>query len=1606
MDRTQDVFLGGDIVTPDTVSLLLMKAGDIERNPGPFMTRGRKSSAEESSAKSSAKRRVADGRGQDATTPRARGEMVRPPATRSRGRVGEMEEETAAGGCCQDVGHKPAASTAMRGDRDNGEVGEMEDIERQEREVEGDRTLIDVGGEGAVSCQIDTAQSLDAEAPEEEVGPNAPITGEMPTNKCKGCKKRFSKTITPLVCHECDGRFHKSCTGEPRFRADKMLRLGRRWKCKFCKHELDENVNVHSDVFKELPGNCMTCKGNIRIRTDFLSCTQCKGQLHKQKDCSNMTIQQVKNLNRATWICEGCEGVEANPRPPPKPGDNPTYRTSGKMKYCEKLKILQWNADSLSAKLPELKEYIKKEEIDIFLIQETKLIPKDKTPKIPSYTIKRQDRPQKKGRESNRGGGLITGIRKSIPFRVSRTEFAGKEDDISEWLSVEIPLKDNQKLRLTNVYIPPVRNTPEERNRNRGTQLTPEKWPAMKFDCLFGDFNAHSDIWSDVVAMGVVSENARGGEIEGWLETTGMMCLNDSSKTTRTNRSSEGSDTSPDISFVHASQLGMFTWNVGDQLGADHKPVVITYEDKYSIPEVNTKPKYKWKFKNAKWDQFTDEVERTLDESCDSSAEKMERELSSKIVKAANLHVGKKKISESNKPWMTEEIKKAITERNRLRSINRKKWIEKGSEVKEMIKEEKKKQWKEYVNQLDMHTNPKQVFQTIRSMDGKGGQQNENEALVVNGVALVEDKDKAEAFAKTYRGFSRLPSRKTDRKLKRRVRKLLKSRPARTEEEQDITMEELERVIGATGNNKSAGDDDVPYEFIKRLGPRAKKFLLKICNRIWAGEEVPRSWRTAVIKTLLKDGKDPELTASYRPISLTACLGKILEKIIADRLTYILESRGLLTDNQAGFRQGRCTTDQILKLTQDATDQMQMPRKKGKDKTKGENATVISFFDYAKAYDKVWRDGLLHKLQTLNIPWRFVKYVRSFLSSRITSVEINNVRSRKFHLKEGLPQGSAISPLLFVVFINDIDNDLSFDTLASLFADDTAIWKWGRDLEGEARVEMQKEIDKIISWAETWKMSLNTDKTKAMIISSNPADSKINLGLRAGDNDIEQVDKYRFLGGTLESSLRFIAHLKELIKKCRQRINIMKSMSGKDWGNSVESQRTLYVQYVRSCFEYASSSFRSWIGKTKMEKLETLQNEALRSIAQLARTCPVDFLRLETNIEPLANRLEKIDMVLWDKYQRLPEDDPRRIMTNRQVPPPALVTRRGWRYETEKMIKERGYDDIMRDTVTTPTKPWQTFPNLIIDYVPLEKKKAEYTPEDLRQAAIQKIESIPATFTIYTDGSTDGNQERGGAGIYVEDINHNEVLALSTPAGRFCTSYSGEAVAMLHCLDWLTEEEAKQEDNQLQILICTDSRSLTEALQANDWKDGDEWLKKVKERLAGIRSQITLLWIPSHVNIEGNERADELAGIGATMTQDGVTVTHKTMKARIKRERWEVSHERASETYQERRGPKMEVEKRWPQDVRSLYSCLRTGHAKELNHYQHFIDNADDGLCEHGCEEDDTIEHALCRCDATAEARQRVLGGEATVSMLVTHPNECRKVLSARFKGLKLATEC
>ena len=182
-------------------------------------------------------------------------------------------------------------------------------------------------------------------------------------------------------------------------------------------------------------------------------------------------------------------------------------------------------------------------------------------------------------------------------------------------------------------------------------------------------------------------------------------------------------------------------------------------------------------------------------------------------------------------------------------------------------------------------------------------------------------------------------------------------------------------------------------------------------------------------------------------------------------------------------------------------------------------------------------------------------------------MEVNRRRSRPFYLNEGLPQGSSISPILFLIFISDILDEV--DARPSLFADDTAVWiATGRNKK-EAEKNMQRNINKIQDWADRWKMALNHDKTEAMVISTDAGDLGWKPRLHLKGKSIKIVKLYKFLGVTIDGGLRFNLHVNRIIAKCKKRINIMKCLKGKDWGQSLETQRTLYYVYIRSAMEYA-----------------------------------------------------------------------------------------------------------------------------------------------------------------------------------------------------------------------------------------------------------------------------------------------------------------------------------------------------------------------------------------------------------------------------------------------------
>ena len=209
---------------------------------------------------------------------------------------------------------------------------------------------------------------------------------------------------------------------------------------------------------------------------------------------------------------------------------------------------------------------------------------------------------------------------------------------------------------------------------------------------------------------------------------------------------------------------------------------------------------------------------------------------------------------------------------------------------------------------------------------------------------------------------------------------------------------------------------------------------------------------------------------SFRPIFLTSCISKLFERLIFSRLTFHLESNHLLSTCQAGFRPGRSPLDQILTLSQSIWDGFQ--QKKPPDRT------ILASVDFSKAFDSVWHSALFHKLLLLKLPPCFVFWVRSFLSDCRAKVQVGGSRSFSFHIRQGVPQGSVLGPVLFILFVDDITKDLTRGAHASLYADDVAIWSSSPDPLKVSSV-VQSSLTVLETWSNLWRLSLNPKKCES-----------------------------------------------------------------------------------------------------------------------------------------------------------------------------------------------------------------------------------------------------------------------------------------------------------------------------------------------------------------------------------------------------------------------------------------------------------------------------------------------------------------------------------------------
>ncbi|KAJ1524620.1 hypothetical protein ONE63_011104 [Megalurothrips usitatus] len=281
------------------------------------------------------------------------------------------------------------------------------------------------------------------------------------------------------------------------------------------------------------------------------------------------------------------------------------------------------------------------------------------------------------------------------------------------------------------------------------------------------------------------------------------------------------------------------------------------------------------------------------------------------------------------------------------------------------------------------------------------------------------------------------------------------------------TAEELESEIKKLKVKKAPGADGIPNAAIKHLPPKIVQQTAVIFNECLKKSYFPSIWKTATIQPIPKPGKDPTLPASHRPISLLSNLGKLLERIIAKRLTEYLEENDLLNVQQYGFRRQHSTTHALMEFSDVATLAMSLGKHLG--------AVLL---DASEAFPTMNHALLLHKMAALKFSPATVKLVKRYLEDRPFTVRVGEAQSTRRIMPQGTPQGSCLGPLLFIIYINSIKG---LDSLQILYADDTTIYD-GHKKATELRQLLQNKLDRVARYMDRSKIQLNAAKTQAIII--------------------------------------------------------------------------------------------------------------------------------------------------------------------------------------------------------------------------------------------------------------------------------------------------------------------------------------------------------------------------------------------------------------------------------------------------------------------------------------------------------------------------------------------
>ena len=946
-------------------------------------------------------------------------------------------------------------------------------------------------------------------------------------------------------------------------------------------NETESETNENKYYFHQLPkvskeaykgkDYCGICWTTIKKRKLNIKCWECKNSVHRKcSDINKKLLDEFRSNKKLKWFCKSCRQPENNNFARAnvtilKPEEAPaTLMEMKEEKASKDYLVIHMNCRSINHKEDEIKMVLDELKPDILCLTETWMDTSNpkQTFESQGYKVLRKDRTEgfKQLYGKSNGGGVAIIHRRNQKIKIK--DIAGENEEVL-WIQVQT----SNPFMLGLIYRASYTSLLKEEQGQTSLGRMLEKASLITNNVItIGDFNC------DTSAIKKTDETKRLEDVHEvhnlHQQITAPTRITDDKKST--------------IDHIWSNPLNNLIKTTGTMIGiSDHLGVYMKLNTKREEQKPNTIKFRNYKNYDAK--SFKEDIKEQLSESevhnkiKEGKLNEALEELSSILINGADKHAPIKEIKQTKEkpyvPWMTSEIKKEREAKNILIKMN---YLQPRQSDKQEIKRLK--------NQLNhAKRKNKRAYYKKKLAEYKGDSKNTWKVFkeLLNKQEIKEtiepdimNKEKANRFNHYFATIGT------------EIKNKLGITDTHVEYKEGfsftvVSEETVGKLIDKIRIGVATGADGISARILKDSKEVILPTLTLLVNLSFKTNIFPESLKTANIKCLHKKDSTEE-PSNYRPISILPVLSKVFEREAVNQIVHYLESNNLISKNQHAYRKGHSTITSLFEVTN------YIYREIDQGQTVG-----MASLDLSKAFDSISHTHLLQKLTNIGLGQNVVEWMKSYLTNRTQRIKFSSVFSETETVTSGVPQGSILGPILFIIFTNDLITAFNNEIHVVSYADDTQLLVTGKTLN-----EIKKKIESTIKIAQKWyeKNSLmsNPAKTEIILFKSKQG-KKEDISIKVEENDkeveLKPSEVVKVLGVHLDEHLSFSKQVKHIQGKAtaatKNLFRIRELLP-------IKHKKMLYDSLIASNFNYADII---WGGCTKnKDELQVTQNFAMRTI--------------------------------------------------------------------------------------------------------------------------------------------------------------------------------------------------------------------------------------------------------------------------------------------------------------------------------------------------------------------------------------------------------------------------